>query len=391
MSTFRLPTRFVRSACRMLSALMPLALAACGGGGDLADTLPGPLSPAAAATLLTSSATSYPAALAVRVSTTTSDVQVRGVRRAGGAVLDDTAYFPLGSMTKSMTATLAGVLVQEGRIGWTSKVLDVLPELGTTARPEYAGITLIDLLAHRGGLFPAVTPEQIALLPAVSGTPGAQRLQLTHWMFQRAPSSTPGARTQYSNGGYVVAASMLERVAGQAYETLLQAKVFAAIGATVRFGAPGHGTDEAWGHAAGGAGWQAVDPAGPGAEFPAFANPAGGAKLDGTALARYLQMHLRADRGLGGEILTPATARILHTLVQDGVALGWQDGSDLDGRALLWHNGSDDASYYGLMSLSREADAAVAIVVTGYRAASALDVSGPTVRMLRGTQPVSGR
>lgn len=371
---------------RVRTALLPLALlglSACGGGTPQ-DDLPSRLSASQAVQMLTTSPKTYPAALAVRVTTTSTDVQVRGVQRVGGAALRGDEAFPMGSITKSMTATLAGVLVQEGRIAWTSRIVDVLPELAPLARSEYAAVTLKDLLAHRGGLFPATTAEQIAQLPALSGTPTEQRLQLGTWMLRRASSSQPTAKTQYSNGDYIMAGAMLERAAGQPYETALQAKVFAPIGQVVRFGAPGLSAGEPWGHAAGSSGtWQPIDPASPDAEFPSVGNPAGGAKLSGAAWARYLQMHLRAWRGVAGEVISPAAARTLHAIVQDGFALGWEEGKDLEGRDVHWHNGSDDASYYSLMVMSLTADAASGVVITGYGAKSEADASEATVRVLR--------
>lgn len=393
---FRFPMPLRDTLCRLRSRpqawrrtrllLLPLAvlgLGACG-GGTAADDLPSPLSASQAAQMLTTSPKAYPAALAVRVTTSSTDVQVRGVQRAGGPALRGDEAFPMGSVTKSMTATLAGVLVQEGRISWSSRIVDALPELAPLVRSEYAGVTLKDLLAHRGGLFPATTPEQLAQLPAVAGTPAEQRLQLAAWMLQRASSSQPGVKTQYSNGDYIVAGAMLERAAGQPFESALQAKVFAPVGSAVRFGAPGAGTGEPWGHAAGASGaWQAIDPASPDAAFPSAGNPAGGAKLNGAAWARYLQMHLRAWRGMTGEVLTPATARVLHTIVQESFALGWEEGKDLEGRAVHWHNGSDDASYYSLMVMSLTADAASGVVITGYGAKSEADASEATVRVLR--------
>lgn len=375
-------SRLLRTGRPFLAALTVLGIAACGGGDD-SDSLPSRLTASEAAQMLTTPSKSYPSALAVRVTSTSAEVKVRGVQKLGGSTLNGDEAFPMGSMTKSMTATLAGVLVQEGRISWSSKVLDILPELAASARSEYASITITDLLAHRGGIFPAVTPEQIALLPELTGTAAEQRLQLAYWVLNRPSTSQPGARTQYSNGGYVLAAAVLERAGGQAYETLLQAKVFAPLGATVRFGAPGTTAGEPWGHATTGNTWQAVNPSDPDAQFPAFANPAGGAKLSGAAFARYLQMHLRATRGTAGEVLTPATAKVIHTVIQDGTALGWQEGQDLEGRAIRWHNGSDDASYYGLVAMSLNADIASGVVVMGMGAKSEGDASEATVRMLR--------
>ena len=57
------------------------------------------------------------------------DSAVAGVRVRGGeekATLED--YWHLGSCTKAMTATLAGRLVEQGKIKWESTIEDVLPK-----------------------------------------------------------------------------------------------------------------------------------------------------------------------------------------------------------------------------------------------------------------------
>ena len=82
-------------------------------------------------------------------------------------------------------------------------------------------------------------------------------------------------------------------------------------------------------------------------------------------------------------MLTPATARVIHSVIQDDFALGWQKGQDLAGQPIHWHNGSDDSSYYALMALSLTADTATAVIVMGMSAATESDVSGITVRILR--------
>lgn len=358
-------------------------LTGCGGGEDVIDPLPTALTATQAAQMLTTSPKSYPAAMAVRVTASGAEIQVAGVQAVGRAPLRGSEAFPVGSLTKSMTAVLAGVLVQDGRLTWNTRLVDVFPEFASAARTDYAGVTLADLLAHRGGLFPATTAEQLARLPALSGTAVEQRAQLVGWMLKQPPSSTPQMQSQYSNGGYVAAAAMMERVTGQAYEALLSARVFQPMGVEVSFGTPGAVAGEPWGHAWVGGKWVAVSPLDPDAQFPHFANPAGGAKLNATALARYLRMHLRAYRGLGGEVLSPATAKVIHTMVQAGFSLGWQDGKDLLGRPVHWHNGSDDTSYYALMTLSLSDDRAAAVVVTGLGGRTEADLSEAAVRMLR--------
>lgn len=45
-----------------------------------------------------------------------------------------------------------GLLVDEGRIAWTTTLAEAFPELATRMRPEYRGVTVRDLLTHHGGL-----------------------------------------------------------------------------------------------------------------------------------------------------------------------------------------------------------------------------------------------
>ncbi|MCG2584935.1 serine hydrolase [Massilia sp. TS11] len=371
--------RLLLAACAAV-----IGLSACGGNSvSVSIVNPPPLSAVGSAVAqLMAAPKSYPAALVIQVSSANIEVQVQGVQRVGGVALASDASFAAGSLTKAMTATLAGVLVQEGKIGWNSRVLDVLPELAAGARAEYAAVTLTDLLAHRGGIFPAVTAQQVARLPQVSGTPSEQRLQLARWALAQAPSVAPRQRTEYSNGGYVLAAAMLERAAGQAYEAMLQNRVFTPLGASVQFGAAG--ARDPWGHSQTASGsWLPLDPASADAYFPPAANPAGGARLNGQSLARWLRMHLRALRGQSGELLSPATATYLHTVVQDGMALGWQAGTDLAGGPIDWHDGSDDVSYFGLMAVSRSRDVAAAVLVSGVGSRTAQDVSETTARLLQ--------
>lgn len=302
----------------------------------------------------------------MRVTPTTASIAVRGLRAVAGAPAQEVDRFPAGSLTKAMTATLAGVLVQKRVIDWDSRLADVLPDAAPGARAEYAHVTLRDLLTHRSGLYPATTDAQLARLPELAGTPLQQRLQLVQWALRQPPSVPPRTRTDYSNGGFVAAAAMLERVSGRAFEQLLQEEVFAPLQASVAFGAPGS-TGGPLGHAdPGQKRWTPVPANDAAASVPAFSNPAGGALLRGADLAAFLQLHLRALRGQTGLLITPDTARELHRAVQDGNAMGWLEGTGLGGTPLDWHNGSDDRSYYALMAVSTRRESAAAVIVNGY-------------------------
>ncbi len=93
-------------------------------------------------------------ALAGAIVTTDSivDAQSVGCRRYGGAenvTVND--QFHLGSCGKAITATLLGVLVDEGRVSWNSTLLEIFPDLAASMRPEYRSVTLRDVLSHASG------------------------------------------------------------------------------------------------------------------------------------------------------------------------------------------------------------------------------------------------
>lgn len=61
--------------------------------------------------------------------------------------------FPIGSTTKAFTATLIGMLVDEGKMNWDDPVTDHIPffKLGIDSDDVDAVVTIRDLLAHRTG------------------------------------------------------------------------------------------------------------------------------------------------------------------------------------------------------------------------------------------------
>ena len=59
--------------------------------------------------------------------------------------------FHIGSVTKSMTATVAAMLIERGKISWTTTIGDSFPDLGDQLHPDYRPVTLEQLLAPRSG------------------------------------------------------------------------------------------------------------------------------------------------------------------------------------------------------------------------------------------------
>ena len=61
--------------------------------------------------------------------------------------------FPIGSITKSFTATLVGMLVDEGEMGWDDPVTEHIPyfTLNVESDDGNGEVTIRDMLSHRTG------------------------------------------------------------------------------------------------------------------------------------------------------------------------------------------------------------------------------------------------
>lgn len=372
-----------RSSSPFLALCLAL-LSACGGGSSDSPPLPVVSKVQQVASTMVEK-NGYPGTLALSVTSTTIEIAARGDSRQGVSPLSENTWMPIGSLSKSITATLAGILVQESRLSWNTRLLDVFPELRAVARPEYGEIRLRDLLAHQSGLVRLLDEDELAGLPTLSGSASAQRLQFLAWALQQKPTIVPGSAVDYSNGGYVAAAAMLERAGAAEFSALLASRLVQPLGIQIAFTGPGIPLlDEAWGHSRSASGWQAQPPQNGETPFPVFANPVGGMKMSARSFAVYLQMHLRALRGQRDQILKPETAAILHEVVMANQALGWERGQDLLGNPMSWHNGSDEFSYYSLAAISLRKDLAAAVLVNAYDEKTiARDSSSALLSLLR--------
>lgn len=171
-----------------------------------------------------------------------------GVRMLGGTApftVDDKVH--IGSCTKAMTATVTGILIDEGKLSWDTKLTDVFPEFAEQIHDEYRPVTISQLLSHYAGV-----PENVSWreLGDDESLP-AQRLTMVRRVFFKKPEQAPGKRYLYSNVGFVAAGAMLEKITGETWEELITSRIFQPLGMkSAGFGPPGidDPDNQPWGH-----------------------------------------------------------------------------------------------------------------------------------------------
>ena len=245
----------------------------------------------------------------------------------------------VGSITKSMTATLAGVLVEQGVIAWETTLAEAFPDLTGTMRADYADVRLDELLSNTsgmGGLSDAAFWDTY-FDPTAPVT--VQRRLLATELLTTAPAA-PRGTYRYSNAGYVVAGAMLEAVTGASWEALMQTHLFRPLGMTATgFGAPGSAgqRNEPLGHVLDGGSWQPLDPAHLEADLPAVVGPAGTVHTTLADVARYMAAHLEGARGINGLVSAATFAKLHEAVPGTAYALGWSVSN-----GVLLHDGSNE-------------------------------------------------
>jgi CubicO group peptidase (beta-lactamase class C family) len=262
-----------------------------------------------------------------------------GTRRVGTNIpvtIDD--RFHIGSDTKAMTALLAAMLVEEGKLRWDSTVTDIFPELTGKMAPRVGGIRLEQLLSHTSGI-PSDNDAQDRLVLDSYGQTDLNLDEMRYWIVERLVAmplqSPPGERFAYANMGYVLAGAIVERLYASTWEQLVATRIFDPLGlATAGFGpqATLGRIDAPLGHRPLPDGTLKAMLAGPNGDNPEMIGPAGTVHLSILDFAKWAGWS--AGEGKRGPALVkPETLRKLHTPVVDiPPSLGAKPGTPPPGK-----------------------------------------------------------
>ena len=136
--------------------------------------------------------------------------------------------FHLGSDGKAMTATIAGMMIEEGKLKWDSTLGDVFPELKKSMAPGVEKVTLEQLLSHTSGMR-ADDENLMKLLKDTFDVDGDLNDQ-RYWLLQESVKlplvAEPSKAWAYNNRGYTIAGAMIERVSGKPWDELIVERIF---------------------------------------------------------------------------------------------------------------------------------------------------------------------
>ncbi|QOS79596.1 beta-lactamase family protein [Paenibacillus sp. JNUCC31] len=244
---------------------------------------------------------------------------------------------PVGSLTKSLTATAIMQLEEQGKLSMEEDVNSYLSSFQIPLYQQHP-VTLQHLLTHTAGLDEAL--YGIAAASPSKTVPLGEFLK--RYIREQPPVRTPGKEYAYSNAGFGLAAYVLEKVSGRSLDDYLSRHVFepldmpsAALNAT-----------------------ESVDMArsytylnGEYKQVPySYVNipGAGGISVVPSEWAHYMIAHLNEGRYQDNRILNPNSVEAMHSRHfsehpdLEGLGYGFYRTRTKSGLLTLWHTGDID-------------------------------------------------
>ncbi|HRE76811.1 MAG TPA: serine hydrolase [Flavobacterium sp.] len=133
--------------------------------------------------------------------------------------LDENSIFELASVSKQFTAMAIMILSEKGKLNLDDHLAKFIPELAF-----YKDITIRHLLNHTSGL-----PDYVEFLEkSFDKSKIATNNDIISIFAQKQPRVifNPNSTYEYSNTGYVLLASIIEKTSGETYASFLQKSIF---------------------------------------------------------------------------------------------------------------------------------------------------------------------
>ncbi|MGV3589500.1 MAG: serine hydrolase domain-containing protein [Adhaeribacter sp.] len=131
--------------------------------------------------------------------------------------LNNNSVFELASISKQFTAMGILLLVEKSKLKLSDTLRKFFPEL------SYPNITIQHLLTHTSGL-----PDYMDMLKTWPTNQFASNQDVLAFLVKTKPTSffKPGEKWKYSNTGFVLLASIIEKVSGQLFPEYMNKNIF---------------------------------------------------------------------------------------------------------------------------------------------------------------------
>lgn len=145
--------------------------------------------------------------------------------KQSGAKVDENTLFSIASNSKAFTTTALGMLVDQGKMKWTDKVVDIIPEFRMYDPYVTEHFMVIDLVTHRSGL--GLGAGDLMFIP--DGSDFKIEDILTSFQYQK-PTSEFRTKYDYDNLLYIVAGEVIYRLSGKPWDQFVEEEIMQRIG-----------------------------------------------------------------------------------------------------------------------------------------------------------------
>lgn len=142
-----------------------------------------------------------------------------------GEKTDENTLFAIASNTKAFTVAALGILIDEGKLTWETKVIDIIPEFRLYSAYVTEDFNIKDLLSHRSGL-----GEGAGDLMSWPDSAMFTTEEIIHNLRYLKQASSFRTKYDYDNLLYIVAGEVVARVSGMSWEDLVEARIMGPLG-----------------------------------------------------------------------------------------------------------------------------------------------------------------
>ena len=279
-------------------------------------------------------------------------------RKGGGDPVDAASLFQIGSTTKAFLATTLAIAVDDGKLGWDDRVVDLYPDFQLKDPWVTREFRVTDLMAQRSGL-PGEANDAVGLL-------GFDQAAMIRSLRHVEPASSFRNTFTYTNITHMLTERIVAQAMGaESWEALVAAEIFAPLGMgdtsltaeaieAAEAGTVGH----LW----------TVDGSVEVPFTPVFPYEFGGAGAINSSvddMAKWLRLQLGSGTFEGKAIVSPASLAVTRTArvaLNDRLAyaMGWVLQSTPNGQ-ITWHNGGT-TSYGAFVGTLLDKDTGIVVL-----------------------------